>query len=78
MKTKHSFYYLPTFIKHEIIAEIDTMPGVQGYVETVRDRYMVAFLDNVWPLKDRDINPWILPAIGVAAAFFGVLYFFFF
>jgi len=75
MKTKYTYYYIPTFIKHEVSVSIDTVPGVQGYIENKNDRYVVAFLDNIWPLKDRDINPWILPAIGAAVVIFGILYF---
>lgn len=75
MKTKSTYYYFPTFIKYGVTVGIDTLPGVQGYVEINNDRYLVAFLDNVWPLQDRDINRWILPGIGVAVTIFGILYF---
>jgi hypothetical protein len=75
MKTKDTYYFIPTFIKYELTVSVDTVPGVQGYVLTQHDRYMVAFLDNIWPLKDRDINPWIMPAIGAVTVIFGILYF---
>jgi hypothetical protein len=75
MKTKSTYYYFPTFIRYEGDITIETLPGPQGFIECRHERYMVAFLGNIWPLKDRDINPWILPAIGAATVFFGILYF---
>jgi hypothetical protein len=76
MKTKETYFYIPTLGKNVVTEGIETVPGPQGFIVKERARYFVAFLDNIWPLKDFDVPWWILPGIGAAVILFGIFYFF--
>lgn len=73
MKTKETFYYIPTIGRHKKVWGISTIPGPAGLHEETSMRYFLAFLDNIWPIRDRDIPVYILPGILVLVIILGFI-----
>ena len=75
MKTKMTFYFLPTFFRIHTTSGISTIPGPRGIHEETRRDYFFAFMGNMWPVRDFDVPVWILPVLGASVIFFGFFYF---
>ena len=75
MKTKETFYYIPTFGSHTTKVFAGTIPGQHGVHEIENTRYFIGFLDNIWRIKDRDVNPYILPLLLLATIIAGIIFF---
>ena len=73
MKTKMTFYYIPTFARMDKMTGLSTIPGPVGIREETRRSYFFAFMGNMWPVRDFDIPVWVLPVIGAAALFLGFI-----
>jgi len=73
MKTKMTFYYIPTFGRIDKVTGMSTIPGPVGIHETTSRSFFFAFRDNMWPVHDYDIPGWILPVIAVAIITLGFI-----